>query len=332
MKPTIAELRRLVGRPDVYALQSPDGTWRPVREPLTTTVLAGHLAAFHTVGTYINEGDQSHLLVFDVDSGIEEESLAIRDALLSLGVHHMFIGIEYSGRKGWHVWVTLTGNVAAKDLRRFGRAALAIADVKCELNPKQDEVRDLGNLVKLPGGMHQVTGNPNNFLGRAPRQLPVAKFQDLLGRLAPEVHARRDVADSRFPCMESIQTEGCADHRNIQLFHLATLLRRGGVSSDNVEAIIRRTNDMADPLEERELSALIDSSAHSGPICSQLPDDRHCKDLCILERTSGLYARPGAVRHAGEGERVVLVVSKHKDSIVEFSHEDLAAAKGRLRE
>lgn len=327
-KPTLSQLRRLVGNPDAYAVQQVDGSYRPVREPLTDEVLGDHLALVKTVGTYIGHnvddfGALARTLVFDIDDGSEPPG-PIPSCLADLGVPVWSIGVEDSGRKGFHVWMVLQDFVPCADLRRLGRSVSALAGFSGEVFPKQDAVRDLGNLVKLPGGQHMVTGNRNDFIGDVPRPMAPARWEQVLGQLPPELHARRSASEVRFPCLTAIQEEGCQEgSRNIQLFHLAAMLRRAGVSDENTELIVARTNEMGDPLDYEELSGLLESSKQSGPLCNQLPEDRKCGELCLLTRTAGLYTRPGQLRYAAEGENVVVTLSGRKGRVVEFAHDDI---------
>jgi hypothetical protein len=335
LKPTLTQLRRLVGNPNAFAVQHTNGVWEPARKPLNDTVLQQHLDEELTVGTYVGVGDQSHLFVVDIDEDDSRLVVSVCDALHTLGVPTYATGTEESGRKGYHVWVVLQADVLARDLRRLGRAVLALSGLpsNTEVFPKQDEVRDLGNLVKLPGGVHRVTGRQNNFVGPVPQVLPVAVFDKVLAALPPEVNARRSgPSDTRFPCMECIQEEGVEEGgRNIQLFHLATMLRRNGVSEPNVEAIIRRANELGDPLSEEEVENLLYSSQNSGPLCEQLPEERQCGDLCIKQRIQGLYTRAGQLRFAADGEPVVVTLKSRRGGVVIFDHDDLRMAKGSLR-
>jgi hypothetical protein len=331
----------MVGNPDAYALQQPDGTYRPVRARLDETVLKEHLAQRITVGTYIGHSLErqqvtvARTLCFDVDDGDTAESLtkawdiaAALNELFEMAVHP---GIEFSGRRGYHVWVVLQDYRPNDELRRIGRATLALARTTCEVYPKQDEVRDLGNLVKLPGSIH-LQGRANNWVpdGR-PRPVPMPAWERVLAALPPEQHARRGSTDSRFPCMTAIQDEGVEEGgRNIQLFHLAAMLRRAGVTDENVEVIIRSTNEKGDPLDEFELSTLLESSKNSGPICSQLPEARQCGDLCIHARIQGLHARPRQLRFAGEGEPVVVTVAKRDKNGIYLEHPDAQRMKAVL--
>jgi hypothetical protein len=343
----LVQLRRLVGNPDAYALQHEDGTWEPVRKPLDDAVLAGHLSRRYTVGTYIGhvigyqEADAwtgARTLVLDFDTGGEslEQAKGAHTALLDLGVPNTSMGIEFSGRKGHHVWVVLGEYVPNSQLRRLGRAALALAGLpsNTEVFPKQDEVRDLGNLVKLPGGIHAVTHQPNDFVGIVPMPMLAPAWAKVVAGLPEEVRARSTgPVDNRFPCISTIQQGVTEGGRNIQLFHLAAMFRRHGAEDDLVEAILHHINERGDPLDDAELESIVRSSAHSGPICGQLPQDMQdgCGDYCIRARLAGLNTRPGQVRNAQVGESVVVTLASREEDKVSFAHDDLELAKGRLR-
>lgn len=340
MRPSVAQLRQLVGNPNVYAVQTEEGYY-PVREPLTDAVLLKHTQKEVTVGTYIGhpraDGETvARTLVFDFDEGYDTDAslslIQVKEALTLLGVPLVW-GTEDSGRKGYHLWLVLKEYVPSTDLRRLGRAVCALADWHGEVFPKQNQVRDLGNLVKLPGGVHLLTGRENNFMDRIPEALTIDQWAAVLEGLPEEVRATRPATDSRFPCMEAILEEGAPEGaRNDQLFHLATMLRRAGLTDEYVELVVRSVNEKTEPLDDFELVNLLKSSMNSGPLCSRLPEDRHCGDLCVLERTSGLYTRPGAMRFAAPGERVVVEVVDHKDSKdVYITHDDTKAGKVVLR-
>jgi hypothetical protein len=337
---------RLVGSPEAYAVQREDGTWFPVREPITPAVLVGHLARKRTLGTYVGHNVDgqtlSRTLVFDIDQGTGESdeqgdpSLAtanrIRDALDLMELHS---GLEFSGRKGYHVWVVLQQFRPNAELRRVGRAVLALAGAPgLEVFPKQDTVKDLGNLVKLPGGVHQVTKVANDFVGPVPLPNSDVVWEKVLAQLPEDIRAAyQGSSESRFPCMEAIQDEGVAEGgRNIQLMHLGSMLARAGVTGANVALILDNVNQKGDPLDPDELDGIIRRSPATGPLCSQLPEDRQCGDLCIRERISGLRTIPSQLRNCAEGEEVVMKLVRHTGSTVVLSHPDLQVlATGGLR-
>lgn len=335
MKPNLVQLRRLVGNPDAFAVQNPDGTWQPVRQPLTDAVLERHLKLEWTVGTYIGHnvdgfGTVARTLVFDIDDGSEPPG-PIPSVLADFGVAPRFMGVEVSGRKGYHVWFVLRDYVPSAELRRLGRLVLAVADINCEVFPKQDEVRDLGNLVKLPGGKHQVTGNLNDFIDDVPLPMPLDAWDVLLSTLPPELNARRTgTTETRYPCMDAILTEGVAEGgRNNQLFHLAVMLRRGGLTAEYVENVVRSVNDKCTPpLEDYELEKVLESSEFSGPLCSSIPEDRHCGDACVSSRARGLQCRVGQLSRSMPGELVVVEVGERKGKTLVFQHPDIVKMRG----
>lgn len=337
----LPQLRRLVGNPDAYALQNEDGSWTPVRKPLDDSVLAGHLDKRYTVGTYVGHGSPtvSRTLVLDFDSGLAHahiEAKRAHAAFIELGFAPRHAAIEFSGKKGYHVWLVLAQPRPNAELRRVGRAVLALADLPAatEVFPKQDEVRDLGNLVKLPGGIHQVTKNANDFEGIEPMPVPLPVWERVLASLPEEKRAKyTGTQDNRFPCLGIIQQGVAEGGRNTQLFHLAAMFRRHGAEDELVRTILGHVNELGDPLDDAELDSICRSSATSGPICGQLPQDVQdaCGDACMRTILDRLKVWPGQVRGALIGEPVVVTVAERDGDKVSFAHDDLELAKGVLR-
>ena len=161
----------------------------PVREPLTENAIQSHLRGNTTIGVYpIFDRDKAQFLALDID--IKKEALnrarqnnTLMDALraqvckdirrvcagfasLNIPVH-----IEDSGNKGAHIWLFFEKPIPACDLRAFGRAYIkrfgpASEELQWELFPKQDAVGEdeLGNLIKLPLGIHRKTGRRALFI------------------------------------------------------------------------------------------------------------------------------------------------------------------------
>ena len=331
MKPTLGQLRKLIGNPRVYALQRGDGGWTPIRSPLTTAELVRHRRGLDTAGTYVNDGDQARTLVFDLDQEetAQADAVVVRDALVRLGVPLPCIGIEFSGKKGYHVWVVLGRYTYARDLRRVGRAILAETGLSCEVFPKQDEARDLGSLVKLPGGVHQVTGKHNDFVTAFPKTLPLAKLDKILEGL-PQVSASfGGTRPEPFHCMSAIQEGVKEGGRNNAIFHLAVMSRRAGLNDENTEMVVRNANaEASPPLDEEEIVGLLESSKHAGPVCGQLGPELHCGEACILNRVQGLHVRPGRLKFATPGEAVVVQVKDRTDEYIELEHPDISWGKG----
>ncbi|MCA9525924.1 MAG: hypothetical protein KC549_06460 [Myxococcales bacterium] len=206
-EPDAATLARYLhafgGREGVHARQwvSPqaDGTLRqgyaPQQIPLTPRLAAAHLAGDCSLGTYLIRLDDT-VTFFVIDLDIRRKALAaaaqdhqenrrVRQVLAAstaaiearLGAHGLACIVEDSGHKGRHFWCLLQAPMAADLVHRFGRALLAAlsADLPPELSleffPKQGRVDadGLGNLIKLPLGVHPVSGRRSTFLDRAGR-------------------------------------------------------------------------------------------------------------------------------------------------------------------
>lgn len=180
------------GRENVYARQwsaeGGDGGYTPVREPLTVAAVKNHLLGNITVGAYPVRLDNTvTFFAFDVDirkaaltraRGSLTEARRIKDAvareaerllgeLAALGLPAL---LEDSGYKGRHLWVFLETPEDAAVARQFGglflRAfPLESPDLQMEFFPKQASTgAGIGNLIKLPLGIHRRTGRRSRLL------------------------------------------------------------------------------------------------------------------------------------------------------------------------
>ncbi len=205
-EPTDADCVRFAtlfaGREDVYARQwcRPDDRrvgYTPVHEPLTPAVIRQHLLGSFTVGVYPIRLDQTATW-FAIDLDIRNTDLetarrdhsyatrlreqmrstgtAILQALRELSLDPLF---ENSGYKGRHYWVFLQQPQEARVLHHLGRTLLARlqtllpASFSLEFFPKQARRsgKGLGNLIKLPLGIHQKTGYRSVLLDDAGRPI-----------------------------------------------------------------------------------------------------------------------------------------------------------------
>ena len=182
------------GREDHHARQWADaaggrGGYSPIAEPLTAEVARAHLAGRVTVGSYLLRSDaRVGFLCLDLDAsraafeearGNAERVASLRSALEhagrtlcgvlgQLGLPHLY---EDSGQKGRHLWLFFAAPVPASDALAFGRALVAAhaptdPRLHLEVFPKQDQPsgKGMGNLVKLPLGIHKVSGRRSVLL------------------------------------------------------------------------------------------------------------------------------------------------------------------------
>ncbi len=164
-----------VGRRDDYALQQADGRYVRAGQPLTYEALRLHLVGGQTIGTYvIDERECCRFAVLDADD--------LSGLLRLLEVHKRLAGEGIASypelsRRGLHLWVFLTRLISPAVVRRW-LVPFCPAGVECY--PKQDGLtldRPYGSLVRLPLGVHRVSG----------RRYPFVSLVD--GRLVPVAHS-----------------------------------------------------------------------------------------------------------------------------------------------
>lgn len=327
-----ADLRMFIGRDDIYAVQG-KGIYTPVMEPLTDEVLAKHLAGDTSVGAYTNVMDTCRFFMFDVDDGDRDMAVRLSAACRRRGFPTP--SIEVSGGKGYHVWVLFDQLVPAERARRVAKSIAEELTFTGEVFPKQVQAKNLGSLVKLPYGKHAVTGNWSKFLGLEPKPHSVDRLNRAYGALPPEVLPTKD-SWGPLPCLDSIQTQPPGEgERNICAFQFAAHLYRAGLRQEAVAAVMYDWNQrVSPPLPLRVIEQIIENASGGAILCNDLSPTRHCGDKCVKERgTKSLSTRPGQLRHAGEGELIVVQVGRReRNGIVSLKHPDASEAKAALKE
>lgn len=151
---------------DYYAVQQRDGSYRPSSQCLSLSRLADHLLGCYTLGTYVLDPSGScAFAVFDADSEDGLERLGLLSAeLVAQGMR----SVLEASRRGGHLWLFLRRPTPARVVRRWlGPYAAAY---EMELYPKQDILRPggMGNLVRLPLGVHRQSGGWYPFVVPGP--------------------------------------------------------------------------------------------------------------------------------------------------------------------
>lgn len=213
-QPTVATFLRLFGgRRDVYARQWYDaradrGGYHPVREPLTPDLVLQHLEGRITLGQYVLHPDATvSFAALDLDPTPEaweqlrlgregEGGLALAPLtdyarrLTETAERMGLVAIpEDTGGFGLHIWMVFDPRIPAARARSLLRELLWRTGaqppaVAVELFPKQDALsgKGLGNLIKLPLGIHQATLRRSRFLDAGLRPLDDAEG---IGRVRP---------------------------------------------------------------------------------------------------------------------------------------------------
>lgn len=281
-----------IGRSDTYAIANIRGKgYRPVKHRLTALTLGKHLRGEISAGLYlIRPQDNSvRVLVIDIDKDDEPLVKAIAQAAV-VEVPDTSIMLERTGGRGWHVWIFVDDWIEAQAARAFMRAILENVNLEypVELYPKQDKVRGggLGNLVRLPLGIHQLTGKPgqlhNAFM--LPFDVPDGIDPELPFEPAP-AHLILQTAESRLereraaspvtsvgaaagpttlPCIDQFQKGVSEGFRDEAMFRLAAYLHRQQIPQAAALVVLDQANrHNKPPLPASDLHTKL-GSAYSG--------------------------------------------------------------------
>ena len=158
-----------VHRKDVFATQQKNGAYFPTRRPITIKDIDNHIEGSTTIGVYCLDTDNTikwACVDIDGDSSVspeENKRIHLGEAMI---IYNTFSDyprmLEFSGRKGYHIWVFFPNRVTADYGQRLVKARLNRVGLnRHEVFPKQTELnesRKFGNLVKLPLALHCKSG------------------------------------------------------------------------------------------------------------------------------------------------------------------------------
>jgi DNA primase catalytic subunit len=153
-------------RNDVFSVQQMSGKYFPEDMCISGDILDQHLNGVRTIGIYtISKEKKCKWICYDFDGeNLPKEkgkAVIVYNHLKEMGYDAI---IEFSGKKGYHVWIFFN-ETDAYSAYQFGRQVCNGYEVH-EIFPKQYEIKEdgLGNLVKLPFGIHQVSKNRSYLL------------------------------------------------------------------------------------------------------------------------------------------------------------------------
>lgn len=275
------------GRNDAYALQSRDGSYHVVREPVTRQVMERHLMGNITVGLYLITPvtNTCSMAVIDVDHRSREMAVRLIEACNLIGCDSSEFLLETSGNKGFHAWFMFKTPRPAWTAIMFAetvcRAAGMLGEV--EIFPKQKRVPEggYGNLIKLPG-LHRKSGRFSKFftaqiepisfsvLDRL-RPVPDSVFTAAVGEARK--HPKRSRATglglrhdrggpgSALPCIARIFSGVDQGRRNTSGFILALHLKHCGLPPQLIHNSLAQWNrHNRPPLVDSEIRTIVNQA------------------------------------------------------------------------
>jgi len=168
-------METFVHRKDVFSTQQLSGAYFPTKRPITIEDIKSHLKGDVTIGVYCLDTDNTiKWACVDIDGDKHKTPAENRrelypEANIIYNTFHDFPRmLEFSGRKGFHIWIFFYPRVTADYAQRLVKSRLNRVGLNHhEVFPKQTELnenRKYGNLVKLPLALHRKSGLKSEIL------------------------------------------------------------------------------------------------------------------------------------------------------------------------
>jgi hypothetical protein len=264
-----------INRTDAHAVQTEKGYLRK-DGPITKELVNAHLHGEVTLGAYqIDLNNKVIWTCFDFDGkDLEKEkkkAVKLHKFLVKKGFNPL---LEFSGKKGYHVWLFVEA-IDAASARHFCHDICKEAEVKAhEIFPKQDEVtkeNPYGNLVKLPLGKHMVSGKQSELfhpetheplskdeaikllINLKKDELPIYKIKKIV--VEKEVGTSPDAIKVTEPCtsLKTIMAEGVGEgERNQSQFIITLFYKKNGLSQSAILEILKDFNLRCEPPDDLE--------------------------------------------------------------------------------
>lgn len=288
-------MKLFVNRRDVYAVQvkvDEKCIYVPKYETLTELEVQQHLDGKVTLGVYaLNVDNTVKWLCFDIDSAhvknSEEACTVIAERCIQK-FGSSAVRIEQSGTpRNFHIWVFFEEPIQATYARALGLQVLNEL-VGVELFPKQIALtgKMLGNLVKLPLGLHKKSGkwSTMNLEDVKPCCVDVTKVEALTHDLLVEDKPRFKGYNGKNPnCIEKIRKGVKKGTRNnAGIVYASYLYNFKQLKVDHAYYLFRLWNAKNKPsLDENELKLIFEQAVKSGYVFGCKHD--YVKEFCKKE-------------------------------------------------
>jgi len=306
------------GRRDYHAEQQADGAYLKCAG-LGLEDIRQHFEGKKTIGIYPLKDGKVMFAVLDFDSTSAQAVdgvLFCKAWLKKWGVPSY---IEPSGSKGSHLWILFKCWVSAEKARIVLNYLLHELNEKLGVNypievfPKQSGGVELGNLIKLPFGIHRKSGKRTGFIGEdlkpiedlgiamlvASPKIPESVLDDIIKEIPESFNIVKAAAATTIrkplPCFGKISQAAVPDgERDITAFRYCVHLQRQGYTQDSAEAmaIMWDENHCSPPLGAKIIKEKI-KQAFKGKYgfgCLEQIIQRYCDVNCPIYKQRHLSA------------------------------------------
>jgi len=283
------------------------GTYVPIRRNITTSDYRKHFNGEVTLGIYVvDENDNCAFTAIDLD----EKNLDYLNALLSacsqVGLSEDNVLIEFSGKKGYHIFIPFQRRISAKKAKALGQIIRALSKVRVEVFPKQittNKKKGLGSLIKLPLGKHKESGVKTYFLDHSFERLSIKdvkvtkvnkeKINGIIEKYSYIIPKESENTNSsngskNLICIETMSKGVKKGHINDSLFTLAAYFKQKGdliglTKKDCLKYILEWNKKNTPPADVETVEAKVDG-VYSGeyfiPGCSSDQLSPFCDARC----------------------------------------------------
>ena len=310
--------------------------------PISDKIIERHLMGKMTIASYaLSEDNTVKWLCLDVDirKPKKNETLPEADVLweqarehtLTLGQFlrrtlgpNRFI-VEFSGTKGYHIWVFFSEPVQARHVLAFAQWVNTKVPfrewIHVEIYPKQQTTNNFGNMVKMPMGVHMKSGNRCEFIDanfepysdqwdklESVQSLSNHDLMSLIRRYnIPMVTSirtyRGETPDGALPCMVRMMDEGLYEGtRDHGIFALAVYLKDKGLPTWAIDSVChgvneRSTEALSDDVIEKKITSAEEGDYSVFP-CSNDILDYYCTSNCRFWDSKAHKRWPGDPKDA----------------------------------
>lgn len=318
-----------INRSDVFSEQSPKGTYSKIERELTNQDIQDHLDGKKTIGVYQLDKDSNVKWVcYDFDG----EDLPIQKQLaknLCMKLRHTdkveSIILEFSGKKGYHVWVFIEPTDATS-VKYWAEESCDGYKVH-EVFPKQGilDKKKFGNLVKLPLGIHQVVNKRSHFFNEKYEPLDFEQSKEYLKEILNKPKTVIPKVVVKETVRTIIKTQGKTDIPNI----VKTLIEKGASEGDRHKNVFIITKELhnAGYSSEEILPLVYCFNNNCNPPKPESIVEDHVK--CLLENP-GIYLTKDTITEKKDySENPELELPGSEKLISEFAEENAEILKDK---
>jgi len=229
-------------------------SYQPIKQSLTPEIIQDHLDGKVVLGSYhLNKDSMVSWLGWDVDSADLKQAREYASKIVTrlAGIPH---GVEFSGSKGYHILVFLQQPIPASQAKQFvdfirdAEALPKTGKSHVEAYPKQPKLDNgltMGNLLKIPLGLHPKTHEPSRFvdvnngwesgeeLDPAPILQNVVSAEQLNILIKGSIDVHKQLVDLLVPQWQASEGE----HHNLSLYLAGYLAHLSWGLEDAIELI-----------------------------------------------------------------------------------------------